>query len=564
VAVIGAEEIETAPISSVGELLSHVAGVDVRQRGTHGTQADISIRGGTFEQTLVLIDGIKVSDPQTGHHNLDLPVALNDIARIEVLNGPGSRSYGPNAMAGAVNIITKKAAGKWARVETSGGSFGLNEQQLSLSYPLGTTVQRLSFARRSSTGYRDNTEYDIKTLTYRTDISTGLGPVSLSGRYQDKEFGAHKFYSDAFPDEWEATETSFLTAAADLTVGKTLLSPKIFWRRHEDSFVLDRERPDFYNNVHRTDHYGAEFQVSVPTSLGILAFGGELASLDIDSVFSAGNTDLGNHSRTRAGLFAEQRLTPIERLSIVPGLSVYAYEEWGWNAWPGLDAGYQLTERLRLFGSLGKSFRVPTHTELYTSSPANMGDQNLAPGKAWTYELGAGWKNEYLSADLSGFLREGHNMIDWVRESGTITWYAVNTTWTMRGAEAGVTIRPVRICECWPVERVRIQYTYLDTDYDPGAYDSKYALQHLTHQATLGIDHRWFGPLRQSWKVRYLKRFRDDDYMVTDTRLTITHGKAKAYVEATNLFDQSYVEIGTIPMPGRWLRAGLSVEIGTE
>ncbi|HMA87091.1 MAG TPA: TonB-dependent receptor plug domain-containing protein, partial [Desulfosalsimonadaceae bacterium] len=107
VSVITREDIAVLPADNFTDVLEHVNGVDVRQRGAGGVQTDIGIRGASFEQTLIMVDGVAISDPQTGHHNMNLPVTLSDIERIEVVKGPAARIYGPNAMGGVINIITR-------------------------------------------------------------------------------------------------------------------------------------------------------------------------------------------------------------------------------------------------------------------------------------------------------------------------------------------------------------------------------------------------------------------------------------------------------------------------
>ena len=129
VSVIPREEIEYAPVTSIQELLEYVAGVDVRQRGAEGVQADISIRGGTFDQTLILLNGVNITDPQTGHHNLNLPVSINQIERIEILEGPAARVYGPNAFSGAINIVTRQPDKTSWKLAIEGGSFGYFDVQ---------------------------------------------------------------------------------------------------------------------------------------------------------------------------------------------------------------------------------------------------------------------------------------------------------------------------------------------------------------------------------------------------------------------------------------------------
>jgi len=557
--IIGMEEIASSPGRSIGDLLSRVPGVDVRRQGSHGVQADVSIRGGTFQQTLFLIDGIKVSDPQTGHHNLDLPVTMADVGRIEILKGPGSRLYGPNAMSGVVNVITKQATGRRVQLETSGGSDGFFDRQLAVTYPIAGATHRLALSRRSSSGYRDNTEFDIRTMAYRTGFTAGENAVRLLAGYAEKEFGAYKFYSDRFPDEWEATKTWFLSVDADLKTAPVSLTPRFFWRRHEDDFVLDRNRPDWFRNNHSTDHYGAEIQTSLATSWGTTVIGGELASEEIES------SNLGDHSRNRGGLFFEQRFKPTPRLSLVPGAWIFRYSDWGWEAWPGIDIGYRLTSTARIYFSTGRSYRIPTYTELFYKSPANMGNPELRPEEAWTHELGAALSGDMFSANLSLFVRKGSNLIDWGRGSPDDPWQVLNVSeTTTQGIEVGLGIDPAPVWTWFSTTHVAVRYAYLDSDRKTGTYESKYMLDHLKHEAIFDIDQLWFSMMKQSWRLRYLDRYNGDNYIVVDSRVTGNYNSLGLFVEVVNLFNASYVEVGTIPMPGRWFRIGVRINIADD
>ncbi|MCP4549746.1 MAG: TonB-dependent receptor, partial [bacterium] len=211
VTVIHANELKRTPSLSIADLLTHVPGVDVRRRSVHGVQADIGIRGATSSQTLVLLNGVKLADPQTSHHDFDLPVTPSDIQRIEVLRGGGSRLYGPDAFGGVINVITSQAVGRDLRLSLVQGQHRLSEQTVSAVFPAGPVSHRLSLARRTSEGHRNNTEFDIKNLSYTAAARTGESSFDFSAQYVDKEFGAHRFYSDAFPDEWEATSTLMLS-----------------------------------------------------------------------------------------------------------------------------------------------------------------------------------------------------------------------------------------------------------------------------------------------------------------------------------------------------------------
>ncbi len=570
VVVISRSEIAVTPARSVSELLSGAAGVDIRHRGGSGVQADFNIRGSGFEQTLILIDGIKFNDPQTGHHNGDIPVAIEDIERIEILKGAGSRLYGPNAMGGVINIITNSAKNKSMSIKSGVGDFGLFERSLRASYFTGPVSHLATFSKRNSTSHRDNTEFDIVNVSYDANITAGPGPITFSARYTDKSFGAHQFYSVNFPDEYEATETTFISSSAELNSGNFTFSPKLFWKRHEDDFILDRNRPDWYRNRHTTDMYGGELQASLTSSKTVVTVGGEIAGEEIES------TNLDDHYRTRAGVFSEVSWIPIEKLSVVAGLSLYAYTDDKWTPSPGIDAGYHISNDVRVYASVGKSFRMPTFTDLYYYSPANRGNPELFPEEGWTFETGIVWQNNSVSVKPSIFLREGRDMIDyiWTEDSvwtGDSIW-TVDSYWqaenvsqsTTRGFELNTGFNLIGKWEASPLASANFRYTYLDIEWYAGNRTSKYFMDHLRHQAVLDISTVEFLSITNSWRVRYQERFNSQKYAIVDVKLDWKYQGFNIYADVTNLFDREYSEIGTIPMPGRWFRMGMSYSLSLE
>jgi len=366
VTVINRREIEHAPVQSIQDLLEYAVSVDVQQRGPQGIQADVSIRGGTFEQTLILINGLKVSDPQTGHHHLNLPLTLADIDRIEILRGHGSRLYGPNAFGGVINIITRDIQSQMVTLKTAMGEYGLLEGVVSVAFPATMrSSHRLSLSHRTSDGYRENTEFDDTAAFYTSTLEVTRGEVNLSMGYREKEFGANSFYSDYYPKEWEKTGTTFMAMSADLIISGTTLTPQIYWRQNTDDFILDRDDPEFYHNQLTTNVYGVEIALALRSRHGLTTFGSELSNEEI------GSESLGNHSRMKGGFYLEHRIKPLIKLNVSAGVFASYYPDWGWNVCPGLDAGYTLSEVTRLTVSVGRSFRVPTFTELYYDSPAN-------------------------------------------------------------------------------------------------------------------------------------------------------------------------------------------------
>ncbi|NTW49881.1 MAG: TonB-dependent receptor [Chlorobiales bacterium] len=557
--VITNDEIKASPIHSVQDILQYVEGVQIQRRGPLGTQADISVRGGTFEQTLVMIDGNKVSDPQTGHHNMNLPISIDDIERVEVLRGAGSRLFGPNAFGGVINIITRSGAQTEVSTDISGGEKGYVAGTASVALPVGNYAQRLSLSKSQSDGYRDNTDFAFTSVSYNSALELGSHKLNLFAGYIDKEFGANQFYSPKYPAQWEETKTTFVSLGGNLRLSESehflTLNPKLYWRKNEDEFLLNRNNPAFYRNLHTTNVYGGELQLSFVTGLGISAIGLEAGKEDIES------SNLGNHKRERGGVFLEQQIGVTERFSVVPGASVYAYSEQNPQFLPALDASYQLTETMKLYASVGKSFRIPTYTELYYKSPTNLGNSNLKPEEAWTYEAGADWHNSFATATLSVFERKGKNIIDWSKLPSESVWQVRNVLdMNTFGLELSGSVNPELLVPALPVSQVRLSYAFLNSSKDDGDFESRYVFNYLKHQVILGVTHGWFAGISQTWKVRYEDREGLAPHTLVDTRVAWQHDwgtfKTELYVEATNLFDVKYVEIEPIPMPGRWIIVG--------
>ncbi|RKY75694.1 hypothetical protein DRQ00_10050 [candidate division KSB1 bacterium] len=555
IVVITRDEIETAHVQSVQELLQYASGVDLRQRGPYGTQADVTIRGGTFEQTLILIDGIKMNDPQTGHHNLDLPLQLDDVERIEILKGHGSRLYGPNAFGGVINIITRSGKRKIISLNSSVGDFGLFDTGFLLSYFLGNFRHYLSISGKRSKGYRHNTDFGIYHGYYRLVAKLSSGECEISIGYIDKKFGANSFYSNLFQNQREHTKSRFFRAGLNLVNNRILFSPRVYWRRHVDDFILDYEAPEWYHNHHETDVYGFEFQSTFDLRWSVSTFGGEIGNEIIRS------SNLGDHSRTRGGFFFEHQFQPVANLVFTLGANAYCYSDWGWSVWPGVDLSFLFAENLRAHGSVGRSFRVPTYTELYYDSPANKGNPQLKPEQAWTYEAGLSWKKERSGGRFTIFRREGYNLIDWVRKSVNSFWEARNIARTnTNGVEINFWFNTLGR-KYLPIHRVQVSYTFLDSDKEIKGLESKYILDHLKHQVTLDIGHPLVFQVQGNWKLRFEQRVSGEKYVLCDSQIYKKFENVELFARITNLFDTDYSEVGEIPMPGRWVVTGLKFGI---
>ena len=550
--VVTREQLQQMPVQSLNEALSYVPGVDIRQRGPAGVQADVSIRGGTFEQTLVLINGIKMSDPQTGHHLMNLPLDIDNVERIEVLKGPGARIYGQNAFSGAINIVTKVPAKPVAVFNGYAGDFETFGGSVSAALPGETYGQYLSISRDQSGGYRTNSDYEITNAFYQSYLKLGKGKLNFLGGLTSRAFGAGGFYVPE-SEEYEEINTSFVALDYEVVEGNWSIQPRLYWRRNHDDYVFLRSDPAFFNNLHTTHVGGAELHTTNRNRLGLTGIGLEYRYEDINS------NNLGDRNRSLAGIFAEHRFTLWNHLDVTPGLYLNWYSDYGWNLFPGIDASYEISEQWRAFANVGRSFRIPTYTDLYYDGPRNIGNANLQPEDAITYEGGFKYFRGNFWGQLSYFYRDAANLIDWVREDAEAEWRPLNFyDVDIQGIEAGINYNFSVEESAW-IRKAGINYTYLNAELQEiEGVESRYALDNLNHQLIADVTHKIVGKVFHSLRFRYLDRATLEDYALLDSRIFFQNERFNVFAEATNITNTQYREAGYVPMPGRWFRAGIT------
>ncbi len=553
VLVIEKEEIESSPASGVADLLKYISGVGISERGPEGIQSDVSISGGTFEQNLILIDGIRVNDPQTAHHNLDIPIQLEDIERIEILKGSGARLYGGGAFAGVINIITKKGETKNLKIKALAGDYKLLGGNLSISQPFGISNNYFSVSGKRSDGYRYNTDFDVLNAFFKSTIDRRKikGEVSLG--YNDKDFGASYYYSDIYPNQREHTKTTFLKSSLDFR--KANLS--LYWRRHKDDYILDYENPNFYRNLHTTYSYGLALQSAISSVAGVTAGGLEVGKEKIES------TNLGNYSRTKSKFFLEHKLPTVKNVCIVFGSSLFYYSDWDWYFYPGVDIGVKINNQTYLYTSIERAFRVPSYTELYLESPANVGNPNLTPERALSFETGVKMIRGSILTNINAFLRKEKNIIDWVRETSSAPWRAENSgEVTVKGLDINIKYKPiVRMYKKFPIPSIDLGYTFLNLRRDESSLQSKYLLGNPEHKFTLSADYDLSSSLKQIWKARYEILSDSERRLILDTKISLEIKNTELFIDVTNLLNTEYTQAQWIPMPGRWTKAGIRVNI---
>ncbi len=542
-----ASDIKQKNLNSPVDLLDYVSGMDLRYRGSLGVQADMSLRGSGFEQVAVLIDGIKVMDPQTGHHNLDIPLTIFDVEKIEVMKEGASSLYGAGAFAGSVNIITKKPAKRVFNIDTLFGEHALFGQTISFSLPTEDLSTRVSFDHKVSKAARPNTDFEYKTASLYINKDFEQASFDTLFGYQKKDFGADSFYSSLFPEEEEHTETYFIKTGLNYKLGPGSLKDNIFFRKHRDKFILRRNNPASVN-YHTTYVYGFDSQLDLPVKYGDLLLGVDTGRDEINS------TNLGKHTRLyEAGSIGFIPQLP-DRLTADLRLRFDHYQKWGWQNSYNFGLGYEVRQSLRIKGSIDRAFRIPSFTELYYSDSANKGNPNLGIERADNFRLGMDFREGPIFLNLDGFLRRGRNLIDWTRASQTDLWQATSLGRVdFSGIEFSFKFKP----------HLNFSYNYTHADKKASGFFSKYALDILKHQFILDIYSTIFG-MNFSWQLSYNQRYYGETYFVGNLyigkKIKSKNLILEPFLRIDNFSNTKYTEVSGVPQPGRWIKSGLKFE----
>ncbi len=538
VTVLNRDDIESLPVHSVADVLVLAASIDMRARAPFGLQADISARGASFAQTLVLVDGVRINDSQTGHHNSDFPVQLQDVERIEVLLGPGSSIYGADAFGGTVNIITRQNAGR-LRGSISGGQNGFWEGSFATGFKKGAIRQSISVTGNRSAGF----EYDRDFRNVSVSARTGVGSHStVFVSHVNKEFGANGFYGPSPSREWtNQTFVAFDRSFERKSGSKADLQG--YYRTHGDQFLYDTRTPDLFRSSHRTHSAGllAKTHYAFADAASV-TFGGELGG---DWIVSS---NLGDHSYSRTSLFSEVQWTFAKKAALYPGLRFDYYSNFGTAVSPSLSGSWWVVPRIRIRSSIGRAFRIPTFTELYYHDPNNQANADLKPETAWSAEIGSDFiPARSWMASWTLFGRREKNVIDWVRTSTLEKWRTANMrNLQTSGIELGVDH------SLGSSAGISVHYTRLYIDPGPIAYISKYVLDYARDSWTAS----GFLPLPLKWTYRqslnYKRRSNGRSYWLLDGGFERRFSGFTAALDFSNLLNTSYQEVAGVNMPGRW------------
>lgn len=548
ITLITSEDIVKSAASNVADLLQNIAGVDVRRRGVDGMQSDLYIRGGNFDQTLVLIDGVKMDDPQTGHHSMNAILSLDNIERIEVIKGPAARVYGQNAFTGAINIVTKKIKENALKVNLGYGSYKNLKGGITFSQKFDNGGVLASFNYQESEGYRYNTDFENKSLF----VKANLGNYNLTSSFTARDFGANGFYAspDAI-DQYEETQTSLIALDANFATGNITIKPRIYWKRNQDLYLYLRHNPPAYRNLHISNKVGAETNIVLNSSLGKTGIG-----IDVSRIFMVSN-NLNDHNRTVITGFLEHRFE-IDNFDITPGIAISSFSDFNTKAFPGLDVGYRFSERFKLYSNIGYTYRVPTFTDLYYVGRNEIGNPNLKPESALSEELGFKYTTESFNFNLALFNKDAKDLIDWAKDNPNDSdekWEARNFS---KVATKGFEIDLGYKFNIWDFEqKFNLGYSFID-DENKDEY-TRYALNSIKHQITSGLDFKLSKVFSQNITYRFVERSRGETYNIVDAKIIAELPNRIGFsISANNIFNTTYTETNLVPMPKGNLMLGLN------
>jgi len=532
-------------------LIATDATLDLHQRAPGGVQGDLSIRGGSFDQTLVLVNGLRVNDPQTGHHNLDISLPMEMLSQVEVLRGAGSTLYGSDAVGGVINFITAKPEASELRLRAGIGNFGTNEQRAEWTEVFEKISEGLAVSRDFSSGFLPDRDYRNLDLSSDTILTSGWGTTNVLLAWGDRPFGAAEFYTYPFYyPSWERTRTWYGSIQQTFD-DRTQVA--FSFRRHTDLFDLIRDDPQYYENRHEDESWEAAIRRTEPLAGNTKLFWG--VEGDQESIHS---NNLGDHSRARGSLYAALDERVFHRFSFSLGAREEVYSMHSAEFSPSTAAGYWMNPHIKIHAAASRAFRLPDYTDLYYSDPVTQGNPNLRPETAWTYEGGIEWTNGgRIRVEATLFQNRVRDGIDYVLYPGNTIWVAANIDrLNLTGAEASVSVKINR--------HQLLKFSYTGIHGAQGALGGASSRYLFSFPSENGVA-TWEGSLPHGiiarTRVGVLQRYAASPYALWDASAAYNRSRLHPFLQLSNIANTGYQEIQGVVMPGRSYLVGCEMVI---
>ncbi len=572
--LLTAKDIQKLPVTTLQEALQYLSGVDIRSRNMTA-QGDVSIWGSTFEQVLILIDGIPMRDPQTGHHQLNLPIDLSQVQSIQLVKGAAARIYGANALAGAINIITKDPGSTRASVQSfwgsnyekdtvSGQTYLSNQQIVQIGFKKGASGHSISFRRLHTNGYEYNTGVEQQGIFYRGNLRQPNQQWNWLGGYLNNQFGAKYFY--AAPDDVDAIEnvqTLFTGASAEIKQENITWTPRLYYRYNYDKYTFIANHPEVYQNRHFSTSAGAELNGNVKNNWGYLGFGIESRADIIRS------NNLGKHERVLNTVYVEQQFQLHPHYQITAGLNAQVSPSYQPKIFPSFTFLYK-KERGQFFIHSGAGSRLPSYTDLYYSDSKNVGNPNLTTEYGWTAETGVRYQAAALQFQLSYFYRRVNNQIDFTKgydnQIDPNLWYPMNIGISQfGGVECQIKGNFQQLdlfqSEILSLTQWGIRSNFLTTTMNNNVYVSKYVYNQINQQNIVFLGLQTGKHISHQLTYRSWQRSSQPMVHLLDWRTAFQLDEWSIFADLSNLTNQKYSFTGDVTMPGTWYQIGVQYTI---
>ena len=564
-----------APVQTLESALRLTPSVDIRERGGRGTQADIYIRGGSSDQTMILLNGIDFTDARTGHQSHALPVDLDCISSVELIDGvPGVGAY-----AGAVNIRTAPLRPTYLRFEGSGGQYGYGYGNLSGA----VTKERFTLfgagSYRASDGYTHNTDFQNYNAFVRAGYdSRQAGYFDFQSGWQTRHFGANGFYSLKYPDQYETTRTFLSSLRWQKSFGRLFIESSISYRKNFDRFEMVKGSPSTVPyNYHNTDRLGLALRADYSWLWGKTSLyadyrydhllssvlGEPLANPrrvkgESDALYTKGKKQ--NSGDVRVRHVKQWRRFDIEGSAGCVFSPGEATPVWS------LSGGYRPVDGLHIGVAAVQSMRLPSFTDLYYTTTGYIGNPYLKPERATTYRVRGSYERGRWRTSAEVYFRDGRDIIDWVQKSADSEWESLQLTrlrtlgveWTGGYYGRGF------------LRQATLSYAYMTTDKQSGDYISKYALDYMRHKAMASMSVHFLRYMTLTLtgglydrNGNYIdatgQRVGYDTYALLDARLSWERKHLRVYLDGNNITATRYCDFGGLKMPEGWFSGGIVV-----
>ncbi|MCM1310901.1 MAG: TonB-dependent receptor [Bacteroides sp.] len=564
-----------APIQTIEGALKLSPGVDVRERGAKGVQTDFLVRGGSFDQTMVSLNGINFTDARTGHQSHSLPIDINAVSSISIVDGVS----GVGAYAGAVNIQTSPLRSRYLSAEVSGGMHTYLYGNLSGNYTINDfSIMALGSVRHSG-GYIHNTDFTNYNAYVNARYHTkSAGMFEFQAGYQHRTFGANGFYSRKFPDQFETTSTALGSLRWQMTRNRLTLTANASYRYNTDFYELikgDESKVPF--NHHITHNVGA--------ALGAAYDWGKAGETSLNADYTLNkiySTVLGeetapktiggisyNHQKERNVVNAILRHSVTFNALKISAAGGMSHSDYGTDGLWSAGINYAFSAKWRVGIGAVESMRLPTFTDLYYTATGYESDRNLVPEHATTYNLSANFNSSGWSASAYLYYRNGRNVIDWVKPEDSENWRSMQIT---RINTLGAELTGAYISSTW-LRRIALSYGHIyQNSHTNSGMISAIAFDYMRNKLALMFDVMPFKDFTVSVTGTLFDRIGNytdksgtvcpyKPFFLLDARIAYRHAWWQVYVDGTNLTNTRYFDFGGLEMPGSWISGGLIVTI---